>query len=337
MPNNDTMKLAFFNTKTYDKTAFEEENKAFGQDICYFELGLTKETVSVLKGFDAVCVFVNDKLDAELLASLKEAGVKLVALRSAGFNNVDLVAANSLGIKVVRVPAYSPSSIAEHAVGLILTLSRKIHKAYNRVRDGNFSLEGLTGFELRDKVVGVIGTGKIGAAFAKIMHNGFGCTVIAYDPIPNPELEKSGIMYTSLDKIYSESDVISLHCPLNPASKHIINSKSFELMKPNVLIVNTGRGALIDTKAVIEALKKKQIGQLALDVYEYEDKLFFKDLSDTVIEDDLIERLLTFPNVLITAHQAFLTDTALSQIARITLENIQAFENGKKLENEVRV
>ena len=329
------MKLAFFNTKTYEKIAFEIQNKEFKLDITFFDLGLTKETVSVLKGFEAVCVFVNDKLDAELLSSLKAVGVKLIALRSAGFNNVDLVAANSLGIKVVRVPAYSPSSIAEHAVGLVLTLSRKIHKAYNRVRDGNFSLEGLTGFELQGKVVGVIGTGKIGTAFAKIMHNGFGCTVIAYDPNPNHELEKSGIMYTSLEKIYSESDIISLHCPLNPATKHIINSKSFELMKPNILIVNTGRGALIDTKAIIEALKKKQIGQLALDVYEYEDKLFFKDLSDTVIEDDLIERLLTFPNVLITAHQAFLTDTALTQIAKITLGNIQSFEKGKKLENEV--
>lgn len=331
------MKLAFFNTKSYDKTAFEEENKEFGESITYFELGLTKETVSVLNGYDAVCVFVNDKLDAELLASLKTAGIKLVALRSAGFNNVDLVAADSLAIKVVRVPAYSPCSIAEHAVGLVLTLARKIHKAYNRVRENNFSLEGLTGFELRGKIVGVIGTGKIGAAFAKIMHNGFGCTVIAYDPNPDPELEKIGVMYTSLEKIYSESDVISLHCPLNPATKHIINVQSFELMKPSVLIVNTGRGALIDTKAVIEALKKKQIGQLALDVYEYEDKLFFKDLSETVIEDDIIARLLTFPNVLITAHQAFLTDTALSQIAKITLENIQAFEKGEKLENEVNV
>lgn len=331
------MKIAFFNTKSYDKHAFEEENKGFGQNITYFELGLTKETVSVLNGFDAVCVFVNDKLDAELISSMKTAGIKLIALRSAGFNNVDLVAADVLGIKVVRVPAYSPNSIAEHAVGLVLTLARKIHKAYNRVRENNFSLEGLTGFELRGKVVGVIGTGKIGAAFAKIMHNGFGCTVIAYDPNPDHELEKSGVMYTSLEKIYSESDVISLHCPLNPATKHIINTKSFELMKPTVLIVNTGRGALIDTKAIIEALKKKQIGQLALDVYEYEDKLFFKDLSETVIEDDLIARLLTFPNVLITAHQAFLTDIALAQIAKITLENVQAFEKGKKLDNEVNV
>ena len=329
------MKLAFFNNKTYDKVAFEKENEEFKNDISYFDLGLTKETVSVLKGFEAVCVFVNDKLDADLIALLKTAGIKLIALRSAGFNNVDLVAANSLGIKVVRVPAYSPSSIAEHAVGLVLTLARKIHKAYNRVRDGNFSLEGLTGFELRGKVIGVIGTGKIGAAFAKIMHNGFGCTVIAYDPNPDHELEKAGIMYTSLEKIYSESDVISLHCPLTPETKHIINSTSFKLMKPSVMIVNTGRGALIDTKAIIEALKKKQIGQLALDVYEYEDKLFFKDLSDSVIEDDLIERLLTFPNVLITAHQAFLTDTALAQIAKITLENIKAFEKGDKLENEV--
>jgi D-lactate dehydrogenase len=331
------MKIAFFNTKSYDKHAFEEENKAFGQNITYFELGLTKETVSVLNGFDAVCVFVNDKLDAEMLSTMKTAGIKLIALRSAGFNNVDLVAADTLGIKVLRVPAYSPNSISEHAVGLILTLARKIHKAYNRVRENNFSLEGLTGFELRGKVVGVIGTGNIGAAFAKTMHNGFGCTVIAYDPFPDKELEKIGVMYTSLQKIFSESDIISLHCPLTPATKHVINADSFALMKPSVMIVNTGRGALIDTKAVISALKKKQIGSLALDVYEYEDKLFFKDLSATVIEDDLILRLLTFPNVLITAHQAFLTETALGEIASTTLANVTAFEKGEKLENEVNV
>lgn len=329
------MRLAFFSTKKYEKEAFAKANLAGSTNITFFTPSLSQDTMALSEGFEAVCVFVNDKVDAAVLSGLKAAGVRLVALRSAGFNHVDLVAADNLGIKVVRVPAYSPSSVAEHAVGLVLTLARRIHKAYNRVREGNFSLEGLTGFELRGKVIGVIGTGKIGADFAKIMHHGFGCTVIAYDPIPSHELESSGIMYTSLEKIYSESDVISLHCPLRPETKHIINAKSFELMKPNVLIVNTGRGALIDTKAVIEALKKKQIGQLALDVYEYEDKLFFKDLSETVIEDDLIARLLTFPNVLITAHQAFLTDTALEQIAEVTLSNILAFEKGEKLENEV--
>ncbi len=328
------MNIAFFSAKSYETKAFNEVNKDFNFQISYFESGLTKDTVSMAKGFEAICAFVNDKVDAAVLAGLKEMGVKVIALRSAGFNNVDLLTADSLGIKVVRVPAYSPHSIAEHAVGLILTLSRKIHKAYNRVREGNFSLEGLTGFELRGKVVGVIGTGNIGTAFAQIMH-GFGCIVLAYDPLHNPELEKTGVMYTSLEKIYTESDFISLHCPLTPSTKHIIDEKAVALMKSTVMIVNTGRGALIDTQAIIEALKKKQIGYLALDVYEYEDKLFFKDLSETVIEDDMIARLLTFPNVLITAHQAFLTDIALSQIANTTLANLLSFEKGEKLLNEV--
>jgi len=330
------MKIAFFSTKSYDKEFFAKEEVKYGQAITFLEPSLTTETVPLVKGHDAVCVFVNDKVDATIMASLKEFGVKIVALRCAGFNNVDLEAADKHGIKVVRVPAYSPDAVAEHAVALILTLNRKTHKAYNRVREGNFSLEKLTGFELRGKVVGVIGTGKIGIAFAKIMH-GFGCTILAFDKYPDSSLGSSGIIYAQLEQIFSESDIISLHCPLTPETKHLINEAAIKLMKPSTMIINTGRGALIDTSAIIRALKRHQIGYLGMDVYEHEDKLFFKDLSETVIEDDMISRLLTFPNVLITAHQAFLTDKALEQIATITLSNVSGFEKGEKLLNEVGV
>jgi len=328
------MKIAFFSTKSYDKEYFDSSNKEFQHSISYFEPSLNNETTTLAIGNDAVCVFVNDKLDANVIEKLKEIGVKLIALRCAGFNNVDLEAANRVGIKVVRVPAYSPHAVAEHAMALILTLNRKTHKAYNRVRDGNFSLENLTGFELNGKTVGVIGTGKIGATFAGIMQ-GFGCQVVAYDPFPNIELESKGVKFVKLEELFTKSDIISLHCPLTPETKHIVNEIALAKMKPTAMIVNTGRGALIDTKAIIQALKKKQIGYLALDVYEYEDKLFFKDLSETMIEDELIIRLLTFPNVLITAHQAFLTDNALNQIAETTLENISTFGRGGKLDNEL--
>lgn len=330
------MKIAFFSTKSYDKEFFTKEEVKYSQAITFLEPSLTIETAALAKGHNAVCVFVNDKVDANVLELLREAGVKLIALRCAGFNNVDLETANELGIKVVRVPAYSPDAVAEHAVALILALNRKTHKAYNRVREGNFSLERLTGFELKGKVVGVIGTGKIGIAFAKIMH-GFGCTVLAYDKYPNPSLGNSGIIYAQLEQIFSESDIISLHCPLTPESKHMINEEAIKLMKPSVMIINTGRGALIDTSAIIRALKRHKIGYLGIDVYENEDKLFFKDLSETVIQDDMIMRLLTFPNVLITAHQAFLTDNALHQIASVTLSNVASFEKGEKLVNEVGV
>jgi D-lactate dehydrogenase len=330
------MKIAFFSAKSYDKTFFDEANKHFNYHIVYLEASLAKETYALAKGCEAVCVFVNDKLDAEVLTGLHQLGIKIVALRCAGFNNVDLAAAAQLGMKVVRVPAYSPHSVAEHAVGLVLALSRKIHKAYNRVKEGNFSLEGLTGFELHSKVVGIIGTGNIGTVFANIMQ-GFGCKVLAYDPTPNQVLVNAGVEYTSLPQLFAESDIVSLHCPLNPATKHIINKESVRRMKPHVMIVNTGRGALIDTQAIIEALKKKQIGYLAIDVYEYEDKLFFKDLSESVIQDDLILRLLTFPNVLITAHQAFLTETALHEIAHTTLNNLSLYKTRANLANEVNL
>jgi D-lactate dehydrogenase len=330
------MKIAFFSTKSYDKTFFTKVNEVEKHDLSFFEPSLTKETALLAKGHEAVCVFVNDKVDAEVLDRLSQLGIKLIALRCAGFNNVDLPYAAKCHIKVVRVPAYSPESVAEHAVALILTLNRKTHKAYNRVREGNFSLERLTGFELHGKVVGVIGTGKIGAAFCSIMH-GFGCKVIAYDPYPNPELEKKGIMYTQLEKIFTESDIISLHCPFTPETKHIINAAAIELMKPSVMLINTGRGALIDTPAIISALKKQTIDYLGIDVYEHEDKLFFKDLSETVIEDEMISRLISFPNVLVTAHQAFLTETALEQIAEITLSSVSSFAKGAPLKNEIGV
>lgn len=329
------MTIAFFSTKSYDKEFFTHVNVEFQQKITFLEPALSKETVALAKGYEAVCVFVNDKADSEILTLLKAQGIKLIALRCAGFNNIDLEEAKKQGIKVVRVPAYSPHAVAEHAVALILTLNRKTHKAYNRVRESNFSLENLTGFDLNGKVVGVIGTGKIGTTFARIMH-GFGCKILAYDKFPDPTLEKEGIMYVQKESIFSEADIISLHCPLTPETKHIIDEEAISLMKPNVMIINTGRGALLDTAAIITALKKKQIGYLGLDVYEYEDKLFFKDLSETVIEDELITRLLSFPNVLITAHQAFLTDTALEQIAKTTLTNVSQFEKGETLLNEVK-
>lgn len=291
-------------------------------------------TVNLTKGYDAVCVFVNDRLNAEVIAGLKENGIKLIALRCAGFNNVDLEAANQNGIKVVRVPAYSPHAVAEHAVALILTLNRKTHKAYNRVREGNFSLERLTGFDLYGKTVGVIGTGKIGQAFCNIMQ-GFGCKVLAFDLIEDKELALRGIEYLPLMDVLQQSDVISLHCPLNEQTSHLINKQTIGMMKEGAMLINTSRGGLIDTVDVIEGLKSGRIGYLGLDVYEQEEKLFFKDLSENVIQDDLIMRLLSFPNVLITAHQGFFTEEALVQIAQTTLDNIDAFEAGKPLKNAV--
>jgi len=312
------MRVAVFSTKSYDRKFLQAANSSYGHDLVFFEPHLTRETCGIASGFEAVCVFVNDLLDADVLKAISEYGIRLVALRCAGFNNVDPVSAAQFGITVVRVPAYSPEAVAEHTVALILSLNRKLHRAYARVREGNFSLEGLLGFNLAGKNVGIIGTGKIGTAFAKIIR-GFGCQVLAYDPYPNPECEALGVNYTNEATLFKESDIISLHCPLTPETHHFINS--------NALVV--------DTRAVIKALKSGKIGSLGLDVYEEEEELFFEDLSNEVIQDDLFARLLTFPNVLITGHQAFFTREALEAIAETTLSNISDFEKSGSCVNQI--
>jgi D-lactate dehydrogenase len=328
------MKIALFSSMSYDVEYFEIANRLFNFDITHFETRLKPHTAHLAAGFDAVCVFVNDVVNRESLTVLKEIGVKIVALRCAGFNNVDLAAAKSLGITVVRVPAYSPEAVAEHALALILTLNRKTHKAYNRVREGNFSLERLIGFNLTGKCVGIIGAGKIGTVFSSIM-KGIGCRVIAYDKYPDNKLVESGMDYVSLEKLLSQSDIISLHCPLTPETAYLINRQTLALMKPGVMLINTGRGGLIDTHDVIESLKSGQLGYLGIDVYEQEEKLFFRDRSEEIIKDDEIARLMTFPNVLITAHQAFFTREALEQIASTTLGNLKAFSENEAVPNEV--
>lgn len=329
------MKITVFDAHRFERAAFDQVNSRFRHEIEYLEPRLTEHTASLVRGSQAVCSFVNDRLTASALKTLKEQGVRLIALRSAGFNHVDLNAAAELDLKVVRVPAYSPHAVAEHAVCLILALNRKIHRAYARVREHNFSLEGLVGFDLHGKTVGVIGTGKIGAVFCRIM-KGFGCRVIAYDVYPNGELERAaGIEYVDLPRLYRESDIVSLHVPLTPQTRHLIDGKALESMKPGVMLINTGRGALVDTHALIGALKSGRLGSAGLDVYEEEENFFFQDLSDQVIQDDCLSRLLTFPNVLMTSHQAFLTNEALGNIAETTLQNVADFENGLRLKNEV--
>lgn len=328
------MKIAVFSTKSYDREFLEEANDRFGHDLVFFEPHLTRETRSLASGFEGVCVFVNDTLNAGVLKSLKENGTLLVALRCAGFNNIDLPAAAGLGITVVRVPSYSPEAVAEHTAALILSLNRKVHRAYARVREGNFSLEGLLGFNLHKKTVGIVGTGKIGLALAKIMC-GFGCTVLAHDPFPNSDCSDMGAIYTDLPHLFKMSDIISLHCPLTPETRHLIDTKALAEMKRGVMLINTSRGAVIDTKAVIEALKSGKIGHLGLDVHEEEGDLFFEDFSNEVIQDDIFARLLTFHNVLITGHQAFFTREALRAFAETTLSNISAYENGETCMNQI--
>jgi D-lactate dehydrogenase len=322
------MKIAFFSAKPYDKIFFEKHNKDFGFQLEFWETHLGPHVVNAIdQGTEVVCVFVNDKLNAEVIKVLSEKGVKIIALRCAGFNNVDLEAAKEFNISVCRVPAYSPEAVAEHAVAMLLTLNRKTHKAYNRVREQNFSLNGLMGFNLHGKTVGVIGTGKIGKAFCKIML-GFGCKVLAYDPFQDEELIKTGIRYERFEEVVRSADIISLHCPLSAENHHIIDAKSLSLMKDKVTIINTSRGALLNTADVIQALKNGKIAYLGIDVYEQEEKLFFKDLSGSIIEDDDIQRLMSFPNVLLTGHQAFFTEEALGQIASITLNSINEISNG---------
>ena len=328
------IKIAFFDSKPYDTDFFNEANKKYGFGIKYFSEILTVDNVLMARGFDAVCCFVNDKIDARVIKTLKRSGVKLIALRSAGYNNVDLKAAHG-SLHVVRVPAYSPAAVAEHAVALMLTLNRKTHKAYMRTRESNFSIQGLLGFDMEGKVAGVIGTGRIGKSLIKILR-GFGMKVLAYDLHPDKKFaEETGTRYCSLDEIYRKSDVISLNCPLTSDTFHMINKKSISRMKNSVMIINTGRGKLVDTKALIQALKEKKIGSAGLDVYEEESDYFFKDYSSSFIDDDTLARILTFGNVLITSHQAFFTKEALSNIASTTLENINLYFSGGKLPNEI--
>lgn len=329
------MKIAVFSTKSYDKIYFEKHREGSEHTFTYFETVLNADTTNLTIGFEAVCVFVNDKIDKKTIENLSKNGIKLIALRCAGFNNVDLKATEDNKIKVVRVPAYSPQAVAEHAMAMILTLNRKTHKVYNRVRESNFSLENLTGFNLYGKTIGVIGTGQIGISFCKIML-GFGCKILAYDIKKSEELIEKGVDYQSLDNVLKNSDIISLHCPLTPETNHIFNASTFSKMKDGAMLINTSRGALIKTEDVIEALKKGKIGYLGIDVYEQEEHLFFKDLSESIIQDDLIQRLISFPNVLITPHQGFFTEEALTQIAITTLKNIDDFVEGKKLINEVK-
>ena len=327
---NDSIKISFFSTKPYDKDFFNDANKAFNFQLEFFETHLGPHSVNVVNNTQVVCVFVNDKITTEVVEVLATKGVKIIALRCAGFNNVEIAACKEKGIKVCRVPAYSPEAVAEHALALIMTLNRKTNKAYNRVREQNFSLNGLLGFNVHNKTVGVIGTGNIGHAFCKIML-GLGCKVMAFDLIANKDLEAMGVTYHPLVELLQNADILSLHCPLNEQTKHLINVTTIALMKKGVMIINTSRGALIDTHAVIVGLKKAQIGYLGIDVYEQEDKLFFKDLSSDIIQDDDIQRLMSFPNVLVTAHQAFFTKEALEEIAHVTLTNILELSAAKPL------
>jgi D-lactate dehydrogenase len=329
------MRVALFSSKSYDQKYFRLAQGFEDHYFEFFESRLRKKTARLTEGFDAVCVFVNDELNRETLEIIAAKGVKLIVLRCAGFNNVDLPAAAELGISVRRVPAYSPHAVAEHALALILTLNRKTQKAYNRVREGNFSLERLEGFDLYGKTVAVIGTGKIGEVFARNM-KGLGCNVVAFDMYPNQKLVDEGVLrYLSLDEIWPLADIISLHCPLTPETFHLINEITLAKMKPNTMLINTSRGKLVDTEATIESLKNSHLGYLGIDVYEQEENLFFKDLSEMIIRDDKMMRLMTFPNALVTGHQAYFTDNALNQIAETTLGNLVSFEKGEVNANVV--
>lgn len=330
------VKIAFFDAHRYEIQAFDAENARFGHEISYFEPRLTRDTAQLAKGFPAVCSFVNDRVDAPTLAVLKDGGTGIVALRSAGYNHVDLVEAARLQMPVVRVPEYSPHAVAEHTVLLALAVIRKIHRAWVRVREGNFSLDGLVGFDLYGKRVGIIGTGRIGRTALEIF-KGFGCELVAYDLFPNEKAAAEiGYKYVQLDDLYRTSDIISLHVPLTPETSHLIGASALAHMKRGVVIVNTGRGELIDTRALIDGLKSGKVGAAGLDVYEEEEGLFFRDLSDRVLQDDVLARLLMFPNVLVTAHQAFLTREALANIAQTTLGSVTAFEKKEPLTHEVR-
>jgi len=330
------MKIAMFDTHRYERESFDRANVVFGHAISYFETRLDRNTAALARGHEAVCAFVSDRLNEPTIELLRQGGTRLIALRSAGFNHVDLPAAARLGLPVVRVPEYSPYAVAEHAAALVLALNRKVHRSYARVREWNFSLDGLVGFDLHGKTVGVVGTGKIGRVAARIFR-GFGCRVVAFDARPDEGLVADlGVRYVTLPELYRSADIVTLHVPLTPATHHMVDAQALEAMKPGGMVINTGRGALIDSKALIGALKSGHLGAAGLDVYEEEEGVFFEDLSNRVLQDDVLARLLTFPNVLITSHQAFLTREALASIASTTLENVAAFERGEPLVNEVR-
>ena len=329
------MKIAFFSTKSYDCEYFNAVNKEYHHEIKYFTSYLNADTANLSQGYDAVCAFVNDTLDKATIDILAENNVKLIALRAAGFNNVDIAHAAEKNITVMRVPDYSPYAVAEHTLALILTLNRKTHKAYNRVREGNFSLDRLEGFDLHGKTVGVIGTGKIGKVFANMMQS-LGTYVVAYDKYPSDELKQNGITYLTLDELLATSDIVSLHCPLTPETYQIINKNTLAQMKTGAMLINTSRGTLINSEDVLDSLRNKKLGYLGIDVYSQEENLFFEDLSEMVLEDETISLLMTFPNVLVTSHQAFFTKEALTKIAVKTLQNVTDFGKGAESPNEVK-
>jgi D-lactate dehydrogenase len=328
------MKVAVFSTKSYDRQFFNIANAQYHHELIFLEPRLNHQTTRLAIDAPAVCIFVNDEINKDTLEILASNGLRLIALRCAGYNNIDVQAAKSLGIKIVRVPAYSPYAVAEHTVALMLALNRKLHRAYNRVREGNFSLEGLLGFDLHGRTIGIVGTGRIGQVVAQIM-TGFGCNVLAYDLHRNPQCESIEVQYVELSQLFSRSDIVTLHCPLTPETRHLVNEQAIGQMKPHTMLINTGRGALIDTSAIIAALKSGQIGALGLDVYEQESELFFEDHSDQIIQDDTFARLMTFPNVMITGHQAFFTEDAMRAIAEVTLSNISQVEQRQACPNEI--
>ncbi|MBD8161688.1 2-hydroxyacid dehydrogenase [Erwinia persicina] len=326
------MKLAVYSTKQYDRKYLTQVNEDYGFELAFFDFLLSEHTAKNAVGCDGVCIFVNDDGSRAVLEELAELGIKFIALRCAGFNNVDLDAARELGIQVVRVPAYSPEAVAEHTVGMMMTLNRRIHRAYQRTRDANFSLEGLIGFNMHGRTAGVIGTGKIGIATMRIL-KGFGMKLLAFDPYPSPQALELGAEYVDIKTLFSQSDVITLHCPLTDENHHLLNSAAFAQMKDGVMVINTSRGALIDSQAAIDALKQQKIGSLGMDVYENERDLFFEDKSNDVIQDDIFRRLSACHNVLFTGHQAFLTAEALTSISQTTLENLRLLEKGEPCDN----
>ncbi|ACS85539.1 2-hydroxyacid dehydrogenase [Musicola paradisiaca] len=328
------MKLAIYSTKQYDRKYLEQVNQQFGYELEFFDFMLSPRTAKMAAGCDAVCIFVNDDGGREVLTELAAMGIKTLALRCAGFNNVDLAAASELGVHIVHVPAYSPEAVAEHAVGMMMSLNRRIHRAYQRTRDANFSLEGLIGFNMHQRTAGIIGTGKIGIAALRIL-KGFGMNLLAFDPYPNPQVLELGARYVDLKTLYASADIISLHCPLTPENHHLLNQDAFAQMKDGVMIINTSRGGLIDSQAAIDALKQQKIGSLGMDVYENERDLFFNDKSNDVIQDDVFRRLSACHNVLFTGHQAFLTEEALTSISLTTLENIRQISEGKSCPNRL--
>ena len=330
------MKVAVFSTRSYDRDFLGEAFSGSAHELVFLAPRLTHETAMLAAGFPAACGFVQDQLDRQTLAALSSQGTRLIALRCAGFNNVDLAAASELGMTVVRVPAYSPYAVAEYAVGLMLALNRKIHRAAARVREGNFALDGLLGFDVHGRTAGIVGTGQIGAVAARILH-GFGCRLLAHDVRVNPDCEALGVRYCGLEELYAESDIISLHCPLTPHTHHLIDDRALARMKRGVTIINTSRGAVVDARAMIKHLKSGKIGALGLDVYEEEADLFFQDLSDRALQDDVLARLLTFPNVIVTGHQAFFTRDAMQRIAETTLANINDVEQGRTCPNAIDV